>query len=692
MRSRPRTILTIGAIVATAGMAAAQGPVSPPYGPPETPAPTYGASSGNDAAGLLSVLSAARGGDGVRIREATVGLYDPLARKIALWALDDSAPASMTFAEADSARRQLDGWPHASHRQIAAELLLSQSGLPPASVIAWFGGADPLTGQGALALAIALRATGQVDAAAELIRRFWRSTVFDAPTQQAIMASFGVVLTQADHTAREDLLLYGSQGQAAQELLPYLPPDQQALAQARMAVRRGDPGALTLIGALPPSLQNAPGLVYERVISLRDQGEDVAARFLISRLPDELPPQAAERLWKHGTLVNDALKQGDVAGAYAAAAHCGLTAGQSAAEAEFEAGWLALTRLHNPRLADDHFARLQTVGQSPLTQSRAFYWRGRAAEAVGDPVAAQLFYGQAARYFTTFYGQLAAVRSGAPVLTLGRDPEITAADRASFQAREPVRAMRLLTEIGARDTLKVFAADLADTLPTGADEALLVDLVRGTGDQEASMRVVRNAAKRGFILPERGYPVVSAPRGLDAPDPAFVLGVVRQESSFDPMARSGPGARGMMQLMPGTAQVIARKLGVSYSTSSLDDPDYNMRLGSAYLSQLLDQFSGSYVMAAAAYNAGPGRPTQWTAMCGDPRSGDPLDFIECIPFSETLDYVIRVLEAAQVYRARLNGGSTRITLQDDLRRGAYSYHPQVSYPAAALPQTRPSPG
>jgi soluble lytic murein transglycosylase len=342
--------------------------------------------------------------------------------------------------------------------------------------------------------------------------------------------------------------------------------------------------------------------------------------------------------------------------------------------------------MRDPRLADTHFAKLQAIGQSPLTQSRALYWRGRANEAEGDAVQAQIFYGQAARYYTTFYGQLAAVKAGIRTLVLDKDPPITAADRARFEGREYVRATRALAEIGAKDTFKSFVASLSDTLPTGQEEALLVDLARGYGDQEVSMRAVRNAAKRGFILPERGYPVRTPPSVAGAPEAAFVLGITRQESSFDPRARSGPGARGMMQLMPSTAAIVARRLGVSYSPGQLDDPDYNMQLGSAFLGQLVNQFSGSYVMASAAYNAGPGRPTAWVVDCTDPRASgtDPLDFIECIPFSETRDYVMRVMEATQVYRARLNGGSAPLTLATDLKRGGYSYSASAA-PAAGIP-------
>jgi len=637
---------------------------------PNTPTPA------GDGQNVMAALAAAKQGDGPRVRAAMSQILDPTARQIALWALIDGAPTEVTFSEAEAARRQLAGWPREIKRKDAAEALLPSSGLAPSQVIAWFAGGKPHTGGGALALAIALNASGRPGEAATTIREAWRTLIFDQSAQNAILASFNAVLTPDDHATRVDMLLYGAHDAQAMDLMRYLSADQQALAQARMALHRGDSGAESLIAALPPALQNAPGIIFERMIRLRDGGMDVAARQLAPGLPQVLPDQtAAERLWKHGALAIDALKEGDANGAYAVAAHSGLTAGPNAAEAHFLAGWLALTRLHDPRMADTHFAAVADAGGSPLTQSRAYYWRGRAADAEGDPVAAQLFYGQAAAYNTTFYGQLAAERAGQKTLTLGRDPEIGSAERAAFEASGPVKALRYLAGIGDRDAFKVFAAELADILPTAADEAQLIDLTRTYGDPTAAMRVVRNAAKHGFIMPERGYPLTTVPTAVDGAEAALVLGITRQESSFDPSARSGSGARGMMQLMPGTAEGLARKLGMDYSSYDLDDPLYNMRLGSTYLGQLVGQFSGSYVMATAAYNAGPGRPNQWTAACGDPRSGgsDPLNYIECIPFSETRDYVMRVLEATQVYRARLHGGVAPLTLESDLKRGGYGY-------------------
>jgi len=637
-----RALLAATAALAVGGAVMAQGLSSLPASgaPPQVETPSYamhGPLADSDAQTLLSALAGAQAGDPGRIRAAMQSLSDPLARKIALWALVDTAPEGMSYAELDGARRDLAGWPRAAKREAATERVLEGGGLSPQATIAWFAGAEPTTPQGAMALAS----------------------------------------------------VYGTQGPAARDMLALLSPDQKALAEARMALRAGDRGADALVSALPVSLQNSPGIAYERVMTLARAGQGDSAMGMMSELPTALPDgESQARMWKlRSALVVAALKAGDSRGAYQAAANSGVAAGPDGAEAEFYAGWLALSRLKDPKLADEHFAKLEAIGSSPITQGRALYWRGRAAEAAGDTMNAQLFYADAAKYQTTFYGLLAAAKTGQTTLTLGKDPEVTAADRARFEDREEIRAARMLAEIGAKDTFKGFVVSLAETLPSGAEAALLVDLVRGYGDQDLSMKVVRTAAQHGFILPERGYPVRTPPTVAGAPETAFILGITRQESGFDPHVRSGAGAEGMMQLMPGTAAILARKLGYSYGGGRLDDPDFNMQLGSAYLGQLVDQFSGSYVMAAAAYNAGPGRPTEWSTYCGDPRatSTDPSDFIECIPFSETRNYVMRVLEATQVYRARLAGGSAPLTLAADLKRGGFNGYGYTPGPAQLPP-------
>ncbi len=364
-----------------------------------------------------------------------------------------------------------------------------------------------------------------------------------------------------------------------------------------------------------------------------------------------------------------------------------MSSGVDYTEAEFYAGWLALEKLHNPALADQHFAHIEQVGSSPITQARALYWRGRAADAGGDAIGAQDLYAQGGKFITTFYGQLAAEKAGITQIDLGRDPTPTAADRARFEGRETVRAARMAAQLGERELLRSLVLNTADSLPNAEEYALLVDLAKGYGEQDLSMRVVRAAAQRGYILPERGYPVLAAQIDGGA-ELAFSLAIARQESNFDPSAHNPSGARGMMQLLPSTAAILARHAGMPYSADRLYDGQYNVRLGSTYLQKMVDENGGSYVMAAASYNAGPNHMPDWTATCGDPRtaSGDPVDFIECIPFSETRNYAMRAMETMEIYRARLNGGRGPLTLAEDLKRGGYTPSPPAyvaSAPAGA---------
>lgn len=691
-----KAFLTTASILLLATVAQAQtgAPPAAPHQPYEAPKPIeltqtppvahYRSLSDSDGANLRSALESARRANIVGARSAIAALSDPVAKKIATWALVDANGDSLSFFEVDQARRDLAGWPRGQRRQLAAEKLLETSGQSPQAIIAWFGGAPPQTAEGAMALASAYHQTGKAPEAQALIRDFWRNRAFEAAPQRSMLARFGAWLTPDDHVRRADILMYGAQGPAARDMIPLVPAEHQALARARIALRAGSTDGAALVASLPPHLASHPGVAFERAAFYRKKGLDTLALEQVRAMPREAPySEMADRIWDiRYPLVLSSLRNGDHQSAYVAAANSGLTSGGDAADAEFYAGWIALTKLRNAAQADIHFANLEKIGSSPITRGRALYWRGRAAEAQGDKAAAEGWYAAASQYGTVFYGQLAAEKLNRPIV-LGADPVVTQADRARFDGRDTVRAARMLNELGEKNLFRAFVLALDDILPTTQEQALLVDFVRGIGDQDTSMKVVRTAAQRGFILPDRGYPTRTPPFVGGAPEPALTMGITRQESGFDPMVRSGVGARGMMQLMPATASITAKKIGVSYSPGMLDDPDYNMRLGQAYLGQMIGTFSGSYPMAIAAYNAGPGRPAQWIGFCGDPRTAnvDPIDFIECIPFGETRNYVMRVMEGMQVYRAKQNGGTATVTLSADLKRGGYGTYAGPIAPA-----------
>lgn len=633
--------------------------------------------STSDSAALKSALAAARSRDPSQVDALRSQMSDPVAQDVARWALVDVMGDRMSFLELDAARRDLAGWPRAQSRQAAAERAMANSMQAPARVIDWFDGAPPVTAEGAFALASALQASGREADARALVKSWWRDRLFDLPIQERMLARFGSWLDQNDHIRRLDTLLLGPQGPAAQAMVSLVPGEYASLAEARRALRQERGDAASRVDAVAGSLSSDPGLSFERARYLRKRNMESVGMSLLSRFPQAIDDDdAIDRMWTERKFYfNAAVRARNWQAAYHAMADAGFPRGEPRVEAEFFAGWIALTKLRNPAQADRHFAILQESSSTPITQGRANYWRGRAAEARGDQAAAMNFYRAGGQYFTSFYGQLAAEKAGMSTITLPKDPVPTQADRARFEGREMVRAARMLAEMGERDLFKVFVLTLDDSLPNLEEYVLLIDMARSYGDQDLSMKVARTAATRGYILYERGYPIVSFPTHPGAAETAFSLAIARQESNFWPQARSHANARGMMQLLPATARVVARQVGVPYDEPSLYDASYNMRLGSYHLGDLIRNFSGSYLMAAAGYNAGPGRPPLWASECGDPRGGatDPLDFVECIPFSETRNYVMRTLETTQIYRARLNGGTAPLSLASDLRRGGYSY-------------------
>lgn len=671
-RYRPALLAFVYGSVAFAGPASSQTPAAPvPYGQlPGAQGPlgeTRPMASG-EATGLAAALRAARAGD----LEAERYVSDPAARKVALWATVDVSGERLPFSILARARDELRGWPRETRRVAAAELALARAGRSPADVVAFFGTDRPTTAEGALTLADALQASGRADEARALVVRFWREELFDTEPQNRLLARYGGWLTAEDHAARLNTLLLGPQGPATRAVMDLVGADQRALAEARMAYRQGSARADELYAALPASVTADPGLAFERASYLRERNMTSSGFAQLARFPAAPAHEDGQkRLWTERKLYFiEALRARNWTAAYDSMAGHGFSRGESRADAEFYAGWLALTKLNDPFRAAQHFLTLEQSVSTPVSLARAAYWRGRTAETIGDAATAQTRYLEGAKWPTTFYGQLSAERAGQRTLTIGSDPVPTAEERARLENRDLFQAARALASAAEKNLLETFVLAADDQVESAGEAALLVDFARAYGSQDLAMKAVRGAFGKGHLLPERGYPLRAWPAVSTSAEPAFVLAITRQESSFDPSVRSGADARGMMQLLPSTARVVARRLGVGWEPARLYEADYNMRLGAYHLGELIDNFGGSYLMAASGYNAGPGRPLRWIDECADPRSAaDPLDFVECIPFSETRNYVMRVLENTAVYRARLNGGTAPLTPAADLRRG-----------------------
>jgi soluble lytic murein transglycosylase len=368
----------------------------------------------------------------------------------------------------------------------------------------------------------------------------------------------------------------------------------------------------------------------------------------------QLPAFWAER----ERLARRLLHDGNAADAYALVDDPGPIPARQALDADFLAGFIAFRLLHQPAAATRHFQALAAGSPAAITQGRAWYWLGRAAM---SPQEARADYAKAAAWPTTFYGQLAAVALGddpaalAARVAAARDPQGTREQAFGLTQREVVRAAALLAAWGEPRRAETFLLRMDELAPDLPDRALTAQLSLALGQPQTAVAIARRMGRDGFMLPQAGWPVAVEPPA-DSVDTAVALGLIRQESSFDSSTISPAGARGLMQLMPGTAATVAHQIGITTTPVALVfDPRQNMRLGTAYLREMLDRYGGSLPMAFAAYNAGPRRVDQWLAENGDPRAGpiDMIDWIELIPFGETRDYVQRVLENVVIYRARL---------------------------------------
>lgn len=580
-----------------------------------------------------------------------------VGRDVIEWMRLRDGAGDLAAAAAFLARRP--DWPGLPLLREKAEAAVG-AGTDPAAVEAFFRAALPVTGAGALALVTALRARGEAGAAEAEAVRAWRELPLSAADEEALVALHGAALA-AHHAVRLDRLLWQGRAEEARRMLPRIDAGRRLLAEARLALRDRADGVDARIAAVPAALAADPGLAYERFIwRMRAERYGPAAELILER-SDSAAALGDPAIWgqRRALLARRELRTGDARRAYRIAArHHIVGGGAEVAELEFVAGFIALRHLGDPARALGHFRALRAAVSTPISLSRALYWEGRAEEARGERAAAAAAWREAARHQTAYYGQLAAERAG-----IAMDPALAAGGRqgdwrqAAFRASSLFEAVRLLRAAGDRPLARRFLLHLAEGLDARG-LADLADYALAEGEANWAVLVAKQAAGRGIILPAAYFPLVD----LGAADPAvpreLALAVARRESEFDAAVVSPAGARGLMQVMPATAERMARGLGMPYVPARLtSDPAYNARLGIAYLAELRAEFGSNPALLAAAYNAGPGRPRAWLAEIGDPRAAgvDPVDWVEMVPFAETRTYIMRVVESLPVYRARLAG-------------------------------------
>ena len=607
-----------------------------------------------------------------RARALTDRLDDPLLAKTLTWFHLTERRSGGRYADYLAFLRENPDWPRQQHLRHRAEGLMPAK-LSAPDVRRFFAHQPPVSAYGAERYADALSAAGLRDRARALLRETWLTGHFPAADDRRFAERYADLLSAELQRARLDRLIWDGRLAAAARQAARVDPAHRALAQARLRLARMESGVDAAIAAVPPELRPHPGLIYERARWRQRKGRHADVVALLDP-PIADAPHAAQWWRMRHWAARRALDQGDISVAYRIAAHHGLDSGLGFAEGEWLAGWIALRWLREPATALPHFTRLYHGVTTPVSRARGAYWAGRAAEAGGEAEDARLWYETAARNLSTYYGQLAAERLSADFfLALPLPPEPTAVAARAFAADELVRAVKTLARHGHAHRIDPLFDALVDRAITRERAHLTADLAANLGRPDLAVRAARQVRRKGIILPDHLYPVIQLPARADfaATTEPLVLAIVRQESGFDPTAVSRAGARGMMQLMPATAREMARSLDLDPDRHSLDDPAFNLLLGSAYIDRLVRRYDGSLVLAVAAYNAGPGRVSGWLNRYGDPRAAniDPVDWVETLPFAETRNYIQRVFEGLTVYRHRMAPTQVAIALDGRLRVG-----------------------
>ncbi len=651
----------------------AQAPISSPQPAPPFATATSTTTSPLDLSAVkqaIDLVGKRRQGEAADV-EGTIS--DPLARKLVEWVILHSEDGSSDFSRYAAFIAANPSWPSIETLRRRAEAVMWQGHVDPQAIIDFFRTAPPHTAKGRFVLAQALLTRGDVAGAAAAVRQAWRSDGFSGDLEAQARETFAGLITPADDEARMEARLYAEDDDAGLRAAHHLDAVALAIAKARAAVINEARDAKTLLDAVPEAARRDPGYMFSRIQWLRQTDKIAeAAQWLNAAPRDPAKLVDVDQWWVERRLVaRKLLDLGDARMAYEVANDAAPPDTENyRAEQHFTAGWIALRFLHEPAVALAHFARIADGVSNPITLARSFYWQGRAAEALGREQDARMLYEQAAHYPTAYYGQLSRARLGLDEVMLSTLPNAP----ADHRPLEIARAFEILYAVDERDLVATMAADLGNTATDTAALATFADIATRHNDARATLLIGKAMLGRGYPFERYAFP------GFGVPDyqqigpqvePCVVYSIVRQESAFNPRVISSANAIGLMQVTPDSGRDIAKKFNVTFSQRRLsDDVVYNAQLGTAELGSDIATFRGSYILAFVAYNAGPRRAREWVEQYGDPRDPkvDPIDWIERIPISETRNYVQRVLENIQVYRALIEN-NPKLLIEADLRRG-----------------------
>ena len=552
-----------------------------------------------------------------------------------------------------------EDYPRLGRLKYLAEHKLSTDTISPKKIIDWFGVDEPLSGFGKMILGESIILNGDTQKGISYIKEGWITAELSKSELRFYRKKFKKYLNADDYIKRADYLAWNNKYWDLKRLLRYLPKDYELLYTARQLLMSKSYGVDNAISKVPAKFKNDAGLNYDRLKWRRKRGRvDSSVEILVKIKNTKDYLVRPDKWWFEREIISRSLiYKKKFALAYKIASNHALTDGPEYAAAEWMSGWIALSFLDDPLLAKDHFENFYNNVGYPISTSRGAYWLAKTYQKLGKNELANEWFGKASNFLTTYYGQLAFMELNPnQPFELSRDIEVSKEYRDYFFKKELVKTVYLLDELNEDKYTKHILRHLANDDINNGSEVLAAELATSIDRFDFAIQIAKIASYEKRFHNKYNYPIISTPNyinGRKIPDTAFILSIIRQESEFDLSANSHAGAKGLMQLMPYTAKVVAKQAKLPYSKSRLTrDAEYNINLGSHYIAGLILEYDGAYPFAIAAYNAGPKRVRYWKKINKNPQKNqiDYVNWIELIKFKETRNYVQRVLENYNVYR------------------------------------------
>ena len=585
-----------------------------------------------------------------------------LLKNLVTWMYLKEPSNNLTFQDYKRFIDKNPEWPRINRLRYLAEHKIDFKNVKPKEVFKFFEKKEPLSGYGKIKLGEAFLTRGNTKKAHDLIAEGFKTANLSSIEHRYLNKKFRNLLTKEDYIERAKYLAWEQDFYELRRTLRYLPSGYKELYFARFALMTRSYGVDSAIAKVPAQFKNDIGLQFDRAKWRRKRGRYDSALEIINNLPQDPKLLVKPDLWfkEKFIIARSRINKKRFEEAYGLLINHGVLDSGNLAEAEWHAGWLALRFLNKPEAAVQHFKTMHEGVNYPISKSRAAYWVGKAYEQLGKDQNAKDWYRKSSVFNTTFYGQLASAKINKNDFKVKNSYTFSEEDYKKLLKTDLARAVILLSELDMTQKGKDILRHLGSEEKSIKEQVLAGKLSQQVGRLDFAIQIAKQTSYQNKNLLELNYPIIETPKVVSKRTilpQEVILSLIRQESEFDRDANSWVGAKGLMQIMPATGRLVSKQAGLRYSRSRLiEDEFFNLQLGCYYISGLNEEFNGAIYMAFAGYNAGPHRVRRWVKRFGDPRKGeiDPIDWIELIPFTETRNYVQRVIENIQVYKYVIN--------------------------------------